>query len=105
MTAKGVPVGNATVSFLPADGTKGEGGIGTTDADGRFTLTGSRRGDSGVVPGKYRVRVSRFMDRDGTVLRRTSSRPTTRTPSSPCRPRTPRPNPRWRSRSPRTAGR
>jgi hypothetical protein len=68
VTAKGVPVGNATVSFLPADGTKGEGGIGTTDADGNFTLTGSRRGDSGVVPGKYKVRVSRYMDRDGTVL-------------------------------------
>jgi hypothetical protein len=68
VTAKGVPVGNATVSFLPADVTKGEGGIGTTDADGRFTLTGSRRGDSGVVPGRYKVRVSRFVDRDGTVL-------------------------------------
>jgi hypothetical protein len=68
VTAKGVPVGNATVSFLPADSTKGEGGIGTTDADGHFTLTGSRRGDSGVVPGRYKVRVSRFVDRDGTVL-------------------------------------
>lgn len=68
VTAKGVPVGNATVSFVPADGTKGEGGIGTTDADGSFTLTGSRRGDSGVVAGKYRVIVSRFMERDGTVL-------------------------------------
>ena len=66
--AKGVAVGNATVLFLPADGTQGEGGIGTTDRDGNFTLTGSRRGDSGVVPGKYRVRVSRFVDRDGTVL-------------------------------------
>jgi hypothetical protein len=53
---------------MPSDGTQGEGGIGTTAEDGSFTLTGSRRGDSGVVPGKYKVRVSRFLDRDGTVL-------------------------------------
>ena len=68
VTAKGVPVGDATVLFMPADATPGEGGIGTTDRDGHFTLTGSRRGDAGVVPGKYKVRVSRFVDRDGTVL-------------------------------------
>jgi hypothetical protein len=66
--AKGTPVGNATVSFMPLDETKGEGGIGSTDPDGNFTLTGSRRGDAGVVPGKYKVRVNRFVDRDGTVL-------------------------------------
>jgi hypothetical protein len=68
VTAEGEAVGNATVSFIPADGTKGEGGIGTTDADGNFTLTGSRRGDQGIVPGTYRVRISRFVDRDGTLL-------------------------------------
>lgn len=68
VTAKGVPVGGATVSFVPAGETKGEGGIGTANADGNFTLTGSRQGDSGVVPGKYKVVVSRFMDRDGTIL-------------------------------------
>jgi hypothetical protein len=68
VSAKGVSVSNATILFMPADGTQGEGGIGSTDADGRYTLTGSRRGDSGVVPGKYKVRVSRFVDRDGTVL-------------------------------------
>jgi hypothetical protein len=68
VTAKGTPVGNATVSFMPADGTKGEGGIGSTDAAGNYSLIGSRRGDVGVVPGKYSVRISRFIDRDGTVL-------------------------------------
>jgi hypothetical protein len=68
VTAKGAPVGNATVLFMPADGTMGVGGIGTTDRDGHFTLTGSRRGDAGVVPGKYKVRVSLYVDRDGTVL-------------------------------------
>jgi hypothetical protein len=68
VTAKGVAVSDATVLFLPTAGTKGEGGIGTTDREGNFTLTGSRQGEKGVVPGKYRVRVSRFIDRDGSVL-------------------------------------
>jgi hypothetical protein len=68
LTAQGTPVGDATVSFMPLEGTQGEGGIGTTNADGNFTLTGSRQGDSGVVPGKYRVVVSRFVNRDGTVI-------------------------------------
>ncbi|HET6575982.1 MAG TPA: carboxypeptidase-like regulatory domain-containing protein, partial [Fimbriiglobus sp.] len=68
VTAKGEPVGNATISFIPTDATRGEGGIGTTDSMGVYVLTGSRRGDTGVVPGQYKVRVSRFMDRDGTIL-------------------------------------
>lgn len=69
VTAKGsVPVANATVSFKPHEGTKGEGGIGTTNAEGAFTLTGSRRGASGVVPGKYKVIVSRFVNRDGSSV-------------------------------------
>ena len=68
VTAKGVPVPNATVVFMPLGGTKGEGGIGTTDTSGNYTLTGSRRGDNGIVPGLYKVRVSRFIDRDGTPL-------------------------------------
>lgn len=68
VTAQGVEVANALVSFVPADVTKGEGGIGATDPSGNYTLTGSRRGDKGVVPGKYKVRISRFMDRDGTIL-------------------------------------
>lgn len=68
VTAKGDPVANATVAFMPLDTTKGEGGIGSTDRAGNFTLTGSRQGAKGVVPGKYKVRVSRLVDRDGTVL-------------------------------------
>jgi hypothetical protein len=68
VTAKGDPVGNATISFMPTDATKGEGGIGNTDSDGNYILTGSRQGDTGVVPGQYKVRVSRFVDRDGSVL-------------------------------------
>jgi hypothetical protein len=70
VTAKGVPIDNATISFIPTDATLGEGAIGNTDSMGVYVLsTGSRRGDSGVVPGQYKVRVSRFMDRDGTILK------------------------------------
>jgi hypothetical protein len=68
VVAKGVPIPNAIILFQPVADTKGEGGIGTADAEGNFTLTGSRRGDPGLVPGKYRVRVSRFIDRDGSPL-------------------------------------
>lgn len=68
LTAKGTPIPNATILFQPVADTKGEGGIGTADADGNFTLTGSRRGDPGLVPGKYKVRVSLFVDRDGSPL-------------------------------------
>jgi hypothetical protein len=64
----GTPIPNAVISFVPMSTTKGEGGIATADQDGSFTLIGSRRGDKGVVAGKYKVRVSRFVERDGSPL-------------------------------------
>ena len=68
VTAQGQPVDNAVVSFVPLGATKGEGGIARSDRDGNFTLIGSRRGDKGVVPGEYRVRVSRLITRSGALL-------------------------------------
>src|SRR4051794_27930280 len=68
LTAQGKPLDGATVQFLPTGSTKGEGGIGRSDNDGNFTLIGSRRGDKGVVPGEYKVRVSRLIARDGSPL-------------------------------------
>src|SRR5262249_52126433 len=68
ITARGQPLDNAVIQFLPGGPTKGEGGIGVSDGDGHFTLTGSRAGASGVVPGEYRVRVSRFVGADGKPL-------------------------------------
>lgn len=68
LTAKNGPVDGATVQFIPQAGTKGEGGIGRTDKDGNFTLTGSRAGAKGVVPGEYKIRVSRLIARDGSPL-------------------------------------
>ena len=68
LTAKGQALGGAVIQFLPTGSTKGEGGIGRSDDDGNFTLTGSRAGEQGVVPGEYKVRVSRLVGRDGKVL-------------------------------------
>jgi hypothetical protein len=68
LTNIGKPLGHATVQFIPVGATQGEGGLGRSDADGNFTLTGSRGGASGIVPGEYKIRVSRFIARDGTPL-------------------------------------
>jgi hypothetical protein len=68
ITAKGKPVDNATIQFLTTGATKGEGGIGRSDSEGNFTLTGSRQGHQGVVPGEYKVRISRRIGLDGSVL-------------------------------------
>jgi hypothetical protein len=64
ITAMGQPLDNATIQFIPAGSTKGEGGIGVSDHDGNFTLIGAL----GVVPGEYKVRIIRLLARDGTVL-------------------------------------
>jgi hypothetical protein len=68
LTANGQPLDGAVVQFIPLGVTKGEGGMGRSDRDGSFTLIGSRGGATGVVPGEYRVRVSRLVARDGTPL-------------------------------------
>jgi hypothetical protein len=68
LTVKGKPLAGAVVQFVPNGGTKGEGGIGRTDTDGAFTLTAGLTRVAGVVPGEYRVRVSRFVAADGTPL-------------------------------------
>jgi hypothetical protein len=68
ITAGGQPLNKAIIQFVPLESTKGEGGIGVSDSEGNFTLTGSRGGAQGVVPGEYKVRVSRTIARDGTVL-------------------------------------
>jgi hypothetical protein len=68
ITAQGKALDNATIQFIPTGSTKGEGGIGRSDSSGNFTLIGSRAGASGVVPGEYKVRVSRLIAADGTPL-------------------------------------
>jgi hypothetical protein len=68
LTAAGKPLGNATIQFLPMESTKGEGGIAKSESDGSFVLIGSRAGEKAIAPGKYKVRVSRLVARDGTAL-------------------------------------
>jgi hypothetical protein len=68
ITADGRPLDHAVVQFIPTGSTRGEGGIGVSDDDGNFSLTGSRAGARGVVPGEYKVRVSRLIGRDGSAL-------------------------------------
>jgi hypothetical protein len=65
--ANGTPVEGAFVLFIPQGSTKGEGGIGKTDHDGNFTLTGMKQ-VVGVSPGEYTVRISRLLARDGKPL-------------------------------------
>jgi hypothetical protein len=67
LTAKGTAVEGAFVQFVPADTTRGEGGIGQSDRDGKFALSGVK-GVKGVAPGAYKVRVSRLVMPDGQPL-------------------------------------
>jgi hypothetical protein len=68
ITAKGKPIDNAAIQFIPTGATKGEGGIGRSDSAGNFILTGSRQGHQGIVPGEYKVRVMRLVGLDGSIL-------------------------------------
>ena len=60
ITYKGTPVDGATVTFLPVD-ESGESASGKTDAGGKFSLTSVQaiEGGRGVLPGEYRVIVSK----------------------------------------------
>ena len=60
------PLGNATVTFIPKDGTRGFGGVGRTDAAGKYILRGSRDDAPGIPPGKYRVVISKRLMPDGS---------------------------------------
>jgi hypothetical protein len=66
LTAKGVPVAHATVQFLPVGSTKGQGALGRSDQEGNFTMASGKL--SGVVPGEYKVRLSRQIVRDGSPI-------------------------------------
>jgi hypothetical protein len=60
ITYKQQPVDGANVSFLPVDA-NGESAAGKTDASGKFSLTSSQavKGGQGLLPGEYRVLVSK----------------------------------------------
>lgn len=68
VTADGQPLANATITFIPMDGTPGFGGVGKTDAAGRYTLAGSRDNAPGIPPGEYRVAISKRLMPDGSEM-------------------------------------
>ncbi|MCA8982466.1 MAG: hypothetical protein KDA76_01790 [Planctomycetaceae bacterium] len=63
----GSPVEGVTVWFVPRTGTPGNGGTGTTDATGKYTLQ-EANGQTGVMPGQYDVMFSKFAMPDGTPV-------------------------------------
>lgn len=68
VTVEGAPLAGATVQFTPVGGTPGEGALGVSDAQGKFQVISSRKGDEGIPPGEYSVMVSVLADPDGTRL-------------------------------------
>jgi hypothetical protein len=61
----GQPLSGALVTFRPEGATGDLGGAGKTDAEGKYTLT-AVRGGKGVLPGEYRVIVSKRLNPDGS---------------------------------------
>lgn len=59
------PLAGAIVTFYPEGQTPGLGGSGRTGADGKYTLTPSRKGQP-VAPGEYRVVIRRPLNPDGS---------------------------------------
>ncbi|MDZ4683545.1 MAG: carboxypeptidase-like regulatory domain-containing protein [Planctomycetaceae bacterium] len=68
LTVDGAPVAGASLQFFPKGGTPGDGALGVSDANGKFEVISSRRGDTGIPPGEYAVMVSLLADPDGTPL-------------------------------------
>ena len=61
VTMNGAPLEGATLTFYPQE-PSGDSGGGKTGADGTFTITSSRasEGGTGLLPGEYRVTVTKF---------------------------------------------
>ena len=59
VTLNNEPVADAAVTFHPAG--SGKLAVGKTDASGKFTLTTTETGQSGAVPGRYRVTVAKYV--------------------------------------------
>ena len=63
---KGQPLAGATIRFMPAGTTGGFGGNGKTDEQGNYEIT-YVRGGKGLLPGEYRVTVSKRVMPDGSA--------------------------------------
>jgi hypothetical protein len=62
----GEPLSGALVTFYPEGATGGLGGSGRTGPDGKYALTAARGGKP-ILPGEYRVVISKFLNPDGSV--------------------------------------
>lgn len=60
----GNPLAGAVIAFIPTGDTLGTGASGRTEADGRYQLQ-TRQG-KGVMPGTYKVTISRWLRPDGS---------------------------------------
>lgn len=67
VTLNGEPAEGISVTFFPADGTSGNGGYGTTTADGAFELV-NQMGSPGVAEGNYVVLFSKMRTPDGQPI-------------------------------------
>jgi len=68
ITLNGEPLAGATVTFIPKDGTPGFGGVGKTDASGKYSLRGSRDNAKGIPSGEYRVVISKRLMPNGSEV-------------------------------------
>lgn len=67
VTLDGQPAAGVTVLFDPTDKTGGQGGMGATDASGKYEL--KTRGEfAGVVPGQYKVTCVKYVMPDGSPI-------------------------------------
>jgi len=64
---EGKPLEEATVEYIPAGSTPGQGGSGLTDAKGFFEIS-SPFGEPGLTGGDYTVIVSKFVLPPGAVI-------------------------------------
>jgi hypothetical protein len=81
VTLNDQPLPNATVTFIPKDGTPGFGGVGKTDATGKYKLRASRDDATGIPPGEYRVVISRRLMPDGSVVPANDNTPPMNSPA------------------------
>ncbi len=66
VTLDGKPGDGASVAFIPAAGTPGNGGTALADQTGRYEIR-TPQGKKGLPPGQYKVTVSYRRNPDGSV--------------------------------------
>lgn len=68
VTLDGQPCEGAVVSFVPQEATGGNGGTGLTDPTGKFVAKLQDGKTPGLLPGKYKVMISKFVRPDGKLF-------------------------------------